>query len=131
MPEPAERGAEPSPFASLTSYPSNPYQATELPPRKTLIVEAVAGGVLGAVIGGAGCSLFGGGVLAVALGLLIGLAVGVAVGCLAGKLTGPTGTLTVGAVLWAMPRIVLVTLFLLFGGWLALLWVARADERDH
>jgi hypothetical protein len=77
-----------------------------LPPPKTSVVETVAGAVLGAVVG-AVIAFAVGGALTILLGLTVGPAVGALFGLLVAKLSGRTGTLTVGNVLWAMPRILL------------------------
>jgi hypothetical protein len=120
------RPGEPGEFAGLTAFPVNPFQATELPPKKTLVVEAVAGAALGCVVGGILGAAVGGWWEAL-LGVLIGAALGVLDGMFVGAWTGPTGRLTAGTVLGAMPRILGVTLLALAAPWSFTAAVSRSD----
>lgn len=94
----------------LPSYPGTPDQTSELPPPKTALPECLAGAILGTLVAGVGSVLAGCDPATMLLGLLLGSVIGALDGLLVAKLFGKRGTtVSVGSVLWAVPRVLLWT----------------------
>jgi len=105
-----DKGDAAASVGSLPAYPGNPDQRSELSPPKTALVDVLAGAVLGTLAAGIGCILAGCDTTTVVLGWVLGCTVGALDGLLVAKLFGKAATASVGAVLWAVPRVALFTL---------------------
>ena len=77
--EPDKEATADGTFGGLRSFPSNPYQTSELPPPKSPFNELVAGALLGAAVG---VSVRG------AIGFVVGAVVGALDGLWVAKMTG-------------------------------------------
>ena len=107
---PAKPASAASSIGRLPAYPSDPDQASELPPPTTPINECLAGVILGVFLAGGGCVLAGCDLGTVLLGLLLGGSIGALDGLLIAKLSGKSRTtVTLGGVLWTLPRVLLWT----------------------
>lgn len=100
----------PGSFLGLPEYPSDPNAPVPSYRRGPLIVEVLAGGILGCLVGGA-IGVFQEEILLILLSIPAGLMIGAIVGAVVGKITGPTGELTGKTLVAAMLRVVLVVLF--------------------